>query len=550
MNAIKQIKNRLGDARPQARKIFAAAIIAVLALTGSLIRAEGNTDDVAPQVAIGNLDISFGGGGKVMTAIGQYSGAVDLCVQPDGKIVTAGYAQMQGHDDFALARYNEDGSLDTGFGTSGMVTTDFFGNTDDALSVILQPDGKIVMAGYAHKNSNDNSSSDFALARYNADGNLDSTFGAAGKVTTDFFGHFDRLYSIAIQPDGKLVAAGYAYHGPDFSTRDAILARYKADGTLDQNFGSGGKVATDFIGSSDGFSAVVIRPNGKIIAAGTAYGSSGAQAAFAQYNSDGSLDSSFGSGGKATLNVLKSSIDRVALQSDGKLVGVGNAYPGTTSSDILLARLKLDGSLDTSFGNDGIVLTDFFGQQDYGNGIVVQPDAKIVISARIYHTSQNSSEDFGLVRYQADGSLDNSFGFAGKVTTDFSGDDDGAAGIALQANGHIVVAGYAVSSQDEFALARYIGDSPALPPAVRLPIIQSVTTQGKQLIVTGLNFDAGAAILVDGQKQKKTVNDEASPETRLVAMKAAKFIAHGQTVTIQVKNLDGRLSNPFTFTRP
>jgi uncharacterized delta-60 repeat protein len=549
------IKNRLGDGRANTGKGFALALamIAGLVTTGLLARAQASADDFTAQVVVGNLDASFGSGGKVSTLLGEFSEASDLCIQADGKTVAAGFAQMKDNDqDFALARYNDDGSLDTSFGSGGKVTTDFFGNPEEALSVIVQPNGKIVVAGYTYNKLNDSSSVDFALARYNADGSLDTPFGAGGRVTTDFFGDDDQAQSVTIQPDGKIVAAGFCKHGTDFSTTDAALARYNSDGTLDKTFGSGGKVATDFFGMSDGFNAVVIRPDGKIVAAGGAIGSGGTfVAAFAQYNSDGSLDSSFGGGGKATLNVLKSIISRVALQSDGKVAGVGRAVPGTTGSDILLARLKPDGSLDTSFGSSGIVLTDFFGQNDLGTGMVVQPDGKLVVSAGVYLTRANASEDFALARYNSDGSLDNSFGFGGKVTTDFSGGVDGASSIAIQANGNIVVAGFGtvgVDWNDVFALARYFGDSP-LPPAARLPIIQGATIQGKKLIVTGLNYDIGAVVLIDGEKQK-TANDDQQPENVLIARKAGKFIAPGQTVTIQVKNTDDRVSNSFTFTRP
>lgn len=207
------------------------------------------------------------------------------------------------------------------------------------------------------------------------------------------------------------------------------------------------------------------------------------------------------------------------------------------------------GNLDPSFGNGGKVMTQI-GQLSDATDLCIQADGKIVTAGYALSQDADNNFEFALARYNPDGSLNASFGFGGKVTTDFSGADDAAASLALQPNGYLVVAGYASTSQDAFAVARYFGDSPAPPRAARLPVIQSVTTQGKQLIVSGFKFDTGAATLVDGQKQKKTFNDEASSETRLIAMKAAKFITHGQTVTIRVRNLDNRLSDLFTFTRP
>jgi len=213
----------------------------------------------------------------VTTDFGGSDYGFSVALQPDGKIVVAGYAG----GDFALARYNSDGALDTSFGSGGKVTTDFGGSYHpDGFSVALQPDGKIVVAGYA--------GGDFALARYNSDGALDTSFGSGGKVTTDFGGS-DAGYSVALQPDGKIVVAGYA--GLDFA-----LARYNSDGALDTSFGTGGKVTTDFSGGRDVGYSVALQPDGKIVVAGYA----GVDFALARYNSDGALDTSFGSGGKVT----------------------------------------------------------------------------------------------------------------------------------------------------------------------------------------------------------------------------------------------------------
>ena len=241
----------------------------------------------AAQAASGALDATFGIGGKVTTDFaGDSDEARGVVLQPDGKIVAAGAANTEGSrdrgsgGDFALARYNPNGALDATFGTGGKVTTDFNGDDDAAFGVVLQPDGKIVAAGAAKTSYR---GQDFALARYNPNGTLDATFGTGGKVTTDFNGDDDAAFGVVLQPDGKIVAAGAAktsYRGQDFA-----LARYNPNGTLDATFGTGGKVTTDFNGDDAAF-GVVLQPDGKIVAAGAA-------------NTEGSRDR--GSGGDFAL---------------------------------------------------------------------------------------------------------------------------------------------------------------------------------------------------------------------------------------------------------
>jgi uncharacterized delta-60 repeat protein/uncharacterized repeat protein (TIGR01451 family) len=171
--------------------------------------------------ASGDLDPTFGTGGKVTTDFaGSNAGANGVALQADGKIVAAGFADSGSGSDFALARYNPDGSLDASFGTGGKVTTDFAGGSDSAFGVALQADGKIVAAGFADSGSR----GDFALARYNPDGSLDASFGTGGKVTTDFAGSGDEAFGVALQADGKIVAAGFAGSG---SRGDFALARYQ-----------------------------------------------------------------------------------------------------------------------------------------------------------------------------------------------------------------------------------------------------------------------------------------------------------------------------------
>jgi uncharacterized delta-60 repeat protein len=272
-----------------------------------------------------------------------------MAIQPDGKIVVAGRTEnpFTGIDSFAIARYNVDGSLDSSFGVMGRVTTDF-GGVDTANGISIQADGKIVVAGQGGPNS------DFALARYNADASLDMTFGTGGKVLTDF-GRLDAANDVAIQTDGKIVAAGVG--GELFA-----LARYNDDGSPDVSFGVNGKVTTEFFGENiESATALAIQTDGKIVAIGSAISDFDPSFAIARYNKDGTLDSSFGAGGMvitdfgdpsdvgvlcppARKDCSEDIAEDVVIQPDGRIIVVGGAGPGTPPPLFALARYLGDTS--------------------------------------------------------------------------------------------------------------------------------------------------------------------------------------------------------------
>jgi uncharacterized delta-60 repeat protein len=287
------------------------------------------------------------------------------------------------------------GDLDVSFGVGGKVTTDFTGTVDEANALVVQPDGKLVAAGWTlfvfggwH---------DFALTRYNPDGSLDPTFSTDGKASTDF-SVFDEANALVVQADGKLVAAGRAGFGFDFG-----LVRYNPDGTRDASFGTDGKITTDF-GGFDQANALVVQADGKLVAAGSTVTFTGGGAntdfALARYNPDGSLDASFGSGGRVTTDFAGSTDQANALVMQGsKLVAAGLAVTGGgTNADFALARYKRNGALDRSFGSGGRVTTDFAGGADQANALVVQPGGKLVAAGSAV---TGSSTDFALARYQA-----------------------------------------------------------------------------------------------------------------------------------------------------
>lgn len=394
--------------------------------------------------APGDLDPTFGTGGMVTTDFGSYyTEGFSVVLQTDGKIIVAGiYSSSSYH--FALARYNTNGTLDTSFGTNGLVTTDLSDVYDIARSVTLQADGKILVAG--------SSDARFAVVRYNTNGTLDTSFGTDGKVTTEIGDSFlcleplARALAIKVQSDDKVIASGLTHHG---STYDFALARYSTTGTLDATFGDDGIVITDFSSTTDEGADMAIQSDGKIIVAGI----SNSNFALARYNSDGSLDTTFGGDGKVTTDFsgATDSAKSVKIQSDGKIVVAGISHNGS-NNDFALARYNSDGSLDTSFGGNGKVTTDFSGENDSGWSVGIQNDGKIVVAGSTYN---GSDSDFALARYNSDGSLDTTFGGDGKVTTDFNGYDDVGNAMVIYPNGKIVVAGV---SYYNFALARYMGD--------------------------------------------------------------------------------------------
>jgi uncharacterized delta-60 repeat protein len=402
------------------------------------------------SAAAGDLDPGFGSGGKTTTDFGGSDGANSVALQPDGKIVVAG-SRFTGTADFAVARYGADGALDEGFGFGGRTLTDFDADDDGGQAVAVQPDGKIVVAG----GSGTGATLDFALARYNGDGTLDSGFGVSGKVLTDF-GAAEASNSIAIQADGKIVAAGQrdgSSIGRDF---DFVLARYTADGSLDPTFGVGGRVVAD-LGANDGILAIRLQADGKIVAVG----GSGADNAFdfvvARYTAGGALDTSFGSGGATRTDFGGRDVARsVALQPDGKIVAAGDTRnPATGDFNFALARYNADGTLDTTFGSAGRVVTDFDADSREAFSVALQEDGRIVLAG---WTATSGDGDFALVRYETSGTIDSAFGSSGKVVTDFGG-RDAARAVVVQPDGKIVAAGYAhANTTFDFAVARYLAE--------------------------------------------------------------------------------------------
>lgn len=413
--------------------------------------------------APGDFDPSFDADGRVLSHFGGSEGAIALLMQSDGKLVAGGLSNASNptSNDFALARYNPDGSLDTSFGAGGFVLTDF-GDQELIIALVQQADGKLVAGG----TSTINGDQDFALARYHPDGSLDTSFGSAARVLTGFGGRQERVQALIQQPDGKLVAAGLTRIGGSNSPRDIVLARYNPDGSLDTGFGDDGRVRTNFgADRDDGALALVQQPDGRLVAAGFTNGAF----ALVRYNSDGSFDTGFGNGG-AVRTPFGGAVAARSLvrQPDGKLVAAGNSG-AAGARDFTLARYNPDGSLDTGFGVGGRVVTELGNSDDRVLELVQQPDGKLVAAGRS-NASAAERFDVALARYLANGSLDTSFGIGGVVRTDFASATSSSlssVGLALQTDAKVATAGQSDASGDsDFALARYLlaDEQPQPPP--------------------------------------------------------------------------------------
>jgi uncharacterized delta-60 repeat protein len=411
---------------------------------GKIVAVGVQFSSVDPDFAItrynpnGTLDTSFSGDGKQTTDFGAFDSASGVAVQDDGKIVAVGSRSSQATEDFALARYNPNGSLDLSFSGDGKQTTDFGGRHTWASAVALQANGKIVAVGRAPEVSGVNG--DFALARYNPNGTLDTSFSGDGKQTTDF-GASDGASGVAVQADGRIVTVGFAIS--EAGEADFALARYNPNGNLDTAFSGDGTRRTDFGGGSDQANGVALQANGKIVAVGVG-GSGSGSFAIARYNSNGSLDTSFSGDGKRWADFADGGeATGVVLQANGKIVSVG----GDGNYEFALARFNPNGSLDTTFSGDGKQTTDF-GGEDEAKAVALQAGGKLIA------VGDGGNVDFALARYNPNGSLDSSFSIDGKQTTAFGGVDE-AKGVAIQANGKIVVVGCPCDGPGDFQIARY-----------------------------------------------------------------------------------------------
>jgi uncharacterized delta-60 repeat protein len=349
-----------------------------------------NAFGVARYNANGSLDTSFGSGGKVSTRVGKYWDTVAAtAIQQDGKVLVAGDSMFMNHGTLSghqinLVRYNTNGSLDSTFGSKGIVTFNFTNSSAaEAGDVAVQPDGKIVVAGWLPGPNG------FALIRFNSNGSLDTTFGSGGSqqihVNSWTIPEPDNGWAVrlVLQPDGRMVVAGTATLPTTPGNYDtfAALVRVNSNGTLDGSFGNGGSVAQALGSTQSQTTGLALQQDGKFVVVGHAHNTHNNQLDLdlARFNSNGALDSTFHGTGLLDLDISVTPYD-VAIQTDGKIVAAGvGSLPASSSSQFALFRVNSDGGVDNTFGNAGLVLTSITSSGDSANAVALQSDGKIVL---------------------------------------------------------------------------------------------------------------------------------------------------------------------------
>ncbi|TMA36915.1 MAG: hypothetical protein E6J79_11995 [Deltaproteobacteria bacterium] len=474
---------------------------------------------------------ALGGGGLVGAAAGAGVTISRVMLSRPGQVLRAGaglvalvaVAASSGAP-LPARRSAVSGDLDFTFGRGGQVTTDVSPD-DEAFAIVAEPDGRLVAAGRA--------GGSFALVAYDRDGMLDAIFGRSGRVTTSFQADAG-AFALLLQPDGKLVAAGRA--GGAFA-----LARFAGDGTLDPIFGRSGRVTTAFDTDAEA-RALVLQPDGKLVAAGRA----GGDFALARYEPDGTLDPFFGRSGRVrTAFSADAEAFAMALEPDGKLV-----VAGRDGGRIAIARYGADGLLDAFFGSGGEVTTAFSGDA-VAFAVALDCEGSIVVAGR---TVGDGGSRFALARYDRRGVLDPVFGSGGQVTTAFSGRDEARA-LVLQPDGKPVAAGRASPADvgGDLALARYEGSPDCADPSTSV----SPSPPGGGRVLRGSTLgtpptspgDDGAGSICPGEAPPSTVERRVRLSKKWLARagkttsqrRARGFVRRAERIVARAV-ADGRLS--------
>ncbi|MEJ7623012.1 MAG: carboxypeptidase regulatory-like domain-containing protein [Pyrinomonadaceae bacterium] len=481
--------------------------------------------------AQGDLDPTFGQGGRVMTNITvpgyQYFYPVteSMLVQPDGKILVCGRFWEDGLSFWYgtyIVRYLPDGTLDTSFGTNGKVAVIGpgvpFGNQSAGAEMALQPDGMIVLIGMYNGYGEG-----IVIHRYTSSGMLDSTFGTNGSTLVSGI-EFERGTSIALQPDGRIVGVGWDFNPYTTPYYSAILVfRLNTNGTLDGSFGSAGTGVVLIANGYDG-AEVLAQPDGKILVVG----SEGTNILLARYTSNGSLDPSFGTGGSVTQRINNINFSGAALQPDGKTVVIGSAYSNGQLGSTLFVRYNANGSPDTSFGTTGVssVESDFLKEP---NTVLFQSDGKIIA---IGNAADNATgrNGFAIVRLTSNGSPDSSFGIGGRSVfpinaggTNYAYSSDGV----MQTDGKILVAGY---------FRNYYTDSHERIALIRVIATPGVTVSGRVTTPGGQGLRNAVVMIADSLGTRRLAT------TSSFGFYTFESVSLGESYTISVSSRRYRFS--------
>jgi uncharacterized delta-60 repeat protein len=448
----------------------------------------------------GVIDATFGTGGKTYSGyVADFGSQMPVAVQSDGKILQATSNQLSGIYQTILIRYNNNGGLDNTFGNAGKFIATFPSN-NAALDMAIQSDGKIVLAGLM-----DSAGTNYFMAmRITSTGTLDASFGTNGRTIIAFNSQESIGIAMALQADGKIVVGGYASNASATAYVFA-LARLTTSGALDTSFDTDGKQTTVLGPDFDVISDLAIQADGKIVVAGVSYNSlSVAELAVARYTTAGALDNTFGTGGKFTwsANNQDTQAYSIAMQPDGKIV-VSGSWDNNTNFDFIIMRLTAAGALDNSFGTAGKVMTAIGTDDDEAYSVAVQLDGKIVAGGDIYVPSQ-TGYDIAVVRYTSGGTVDNSFGTAGKAIVDMNSGSDDEYGMIVSQGLKIIVGvlHYDASDNEIPALVRLNNSSTfynaaacsSPPPAPQITITASSNVLSSNATSNNQWYLNGAAI--------------------------------------------------------
>jgi uncharacterized delta-60 repeat protein len=411
----------------------------------------------------GEIDTSFGINGKVITGIGSNNNwAYGIAIQPDGKFIVGGtYVSSNGDNDFALSRYNIDGSLDITFGTGGRVVTDFldYGNNYSYIhSVLVLPNGKIIVFGTTGRQGFTPQS---AVVRYAGNGSIDTGFGNNGKIVSNLFPYSINGSKMAVQPDGKLIITSEKIYDADPNYYIGV-ERYTEDGVLDTSFGTNGVAVAGFGNGRSIASSIVLQPDGKIVVSATYNQSAIFNMSITRFNGNGTLDTSFDSDGKVTTSFgpgTSGESMQAFLKPDGKIIIAGAVY-NTNARYFGVVQYNNNGSLDTTFDSDGKAWYAFAGETDYSSisSVTRQADGKFLVICKPTDYGATTS-DFVVRRYNANVTIDTDFGVNGRIQTSLINGYSEAQSAAVAPNGEIFVAGKILYGQfnntSEFAIAKY-----------------------------------------------------------------------------------------------
>ncbi len=440
-NSGRQSQSRMRSLfRPNLLKTGLFICIAVLSVTGMT------------WAQAGQLDTTFATKGIfLLNSIGQQGGSTRVALQTDGKIVLAAPSgdPQQSNNGIALVRLNTDGTPDASFGTAGVVV--FGVDHTVPVGVAVQPDGKILVGSTSGQNVDGGGG--FALARFNSNGSVDNAFGTGGHLDVVPFGTALSA-TLALQPDGKILMTG----------SDA-LARFDSNGQLDTSFGTGGVSVLPFFGAA----AIALQSDGKIlIASSSQVLDFNRDGIIVRFNPNGTLDKTFGLFGQISsvasggvFGTAGAAVSSIVLQADGKFIVPGAITsklinpPGSNHTGFGLIRYNRSGSIDTSFGTAGGILTNFGSNPNAtAFALAIQSNGDIIAAGQ-------AGSSLALSRYSSAGKLDTTFGSSGTVTTSLGSNASAISSLAIQSDGKIVAAGSIFSVGNagfraQAAVARYL----------------------------------------------------------------------------------------------